>query len=98
MNNTHLPISCQMLVSHAICSDNQHIEHRKTQMSHLTHLSQSGSLHGQKTHFYIFLSHFVRVLTHYGSNDSFGFFCEPTTAQIQINADKCGLPELKHLV
>ena len=29
--------------------------------------------------FYIFLSHFVRVLTHYGSNessDSFGFFCE----------------------
>ena len=34
----------------------------------------------KKTHFYIFFSHFVRVLTHYGSNesnDSFGFFCEP---------------------
>ena len=50
--------------------------HRKTQMSHLSH---SGSLHGQKdSFFYIFLSHFVRVLTHYGSNesnDSFGFFC-----------------------
>ena len=32
----------------------------------------------KKTHFYMFLSHFVRVLTHYGSNesnDSFGFFC-----------------------
>ena len=32
----------------------------------------------KKTHFLHFLSHFVRVVTHYGSdesNDSFGFFC-----------------------
>ena len=32
----------------------------------------------KKIHFHTFLSHFVRVLTHYGSNesnDSLGFFC-----------------------
>ena len=62
--------------------------HRKTQMSHLTHLSHSGSLHGQKDISYIFLSHFVRVLTHYGSNesnDSFRFFCGFIRHNLQRN-------------
>ena len=57
----------------------QHLMHRKSQMSHLTHLSHSGSVHGQNDSKickkFVF---FVRVVTHYGSNessDSFGFFC-----------------------
>ena len=48
-------------------------------MSHLTHLSHSGSAHGQNDSKYVKkMSLFVRVVTHYGShesNDSFGFFC-----------------------
>ena len=51
----------------------------------------------KKTHFYIFLSHFVRVLTHYGSNesnDSFGFFCvgsdcRSVKSQSGVAAESC---------
>ena len=43
-----------------LSSDMIYTHHRKTQMSHLTHLSHSGSLHGQKdsffTHFWVTLS------------------------------------------
>ena len=53
--------------------------HRKTQMSHLTHLSHSGSVHGQNdSKICKKMSLSVSVVTHYGSNesnDSFGFFC-----------------------
>ena len=54
--------------------------HWKPRVNHLTHLSRSVSLHGQKDSFFTHfcMSHFVRVLTHYGSNesnDSLMFFC-----------------------
>ena len=48
-------------------------------MIHLTHLSHSGSVHGQNDSKYVKNESFVRVVTHYGSNesnDSSGFFCE----------------------
>ena len=54
---------------------------QKPQVNHLTHLSHSVSVHGQKTHFHSVLSHFVSVLAHYGSidsNDSLEFFCAQT--------------------
>ena len=54
---------------------------QKPQVNHLTHLSHSVSVHGQKTHFHSFLSHFVSLLAHYGSiesNDSLEFFCAQT--------------------
>ena len=49
-------------------------------MSHLTHLSHSGSLHGQKNSFFIYFWVILSLNwpTIYGSNesnDSFGFFC-----------------------
>ena len=54
-------------------------QHRKTQMSHLTHWAIVGQYTDKMTQTYVKMSHFVRELTHYGSNesnDSFGFFCE----------------------